>query len=83
MVADNGHPIIRARFADRGSGIPPHLIDKVMNPFFSTKPKGKGTGLGLSISHGIVENHGGTLKIESEEGEFTRVTVEIPVMTDN
>ena len=83
MVADNGNPIIRARFADRGSGIPPHVIDKVMNPFFSTKPKGKGTGLGLSISHGIVENHGGKLRIESEEGEFTRVMVELPIITAN
>ena len=52
MVAENGNSIIRARFTDRGSGIPPHVIEKVMNPFFSTKPKGKGTGLGLSISHG-------------------------------
>jgi signal transduction histidine kinase len=52
-----------------------------MNPFFSTKPKGKGTGLGLSISHRIVENHGGKLKIESQQGEFTRVTLELPVLT--
>ena len=83
MVAENGNPIIRARFTDRGSGIPPHVIDKVINPFFSTKAKGKGTGLGLSISHRIVENHGGKLKIESEEGKFTRVTVELPVLTVN
>jgi len=81
MVADNGNPFIQAKFTDRGSGIPPHVIDKVMNPFFSTKPKGKGTGLGLSISHRIVENHGGKLKIESQQGEFTRVTLELPVLT--
>ena len=50
-----------------------------MNPFFSTKPRGKGTGLGLSISHGIVENHGGKLTIDSVEGEYAEVVVELPL----
>ncbi len=79
MIPDNGNAIIRACFTDHGPGIPPHVMDKVINPFFSTKPKGKGTGLGLSISHRIVENHGGRLAIESGEGEYTKVTVELPV----
>ncbi|WP_372683514.1 PAS domain S-box protein [Desulfosarcina sp.] len=83
MIADNGKSIIRACFTDHGPGIPPHVIEKVINPFFSTKPKGKGTGLGLSISHRIVENHGGRLAIESEEGEYTKVTVDLPVQSGN
>jgi signal transduction histidine kinase len=49
-----------------------------MNPFFSSKPPGQGTGLGLSISHGIIKDHGGSLSIESVEGEFTRVIIELP-----
>lgn len=51
-----------------------------MNPFFSTKPSSKGTGLGLSISHGIISDHGGRFTIESIEGEFTNVIIDLPVM---
>ncbi len=53
-------------------------IDKIMNPIYSTKPKGHGTGLGLSISHSIISDHGGSLAVESEEGEYTRVTIDLP-----
>ena len=83
MIVDNGNSTVCARFTDLGSGIPKHLIDKVINPFFSTKPKGKGTGLGLSISHRIIENHGGQLTIESNEGEYTTVKIDIPVHSNN
>jgi C4-dicarboxylate-specific signal transduction histidine kinase len=72
-------PCVRIAFHDQGSGIPANVMDRIMHPFFSTKPKGKGTGLGLSISHGIVENHGGKLTIDSREGAFTEVVVELPV----
>ncbi len=67
-------------FHDHGLGIPANIQDKIMNPFFSTKPSGIGTGLGLSISHGIVTDHGGKLSIDSTEGEFTKVIIELPVM---
>lgn len=70
--------IVRVTFLDKGTGIPQHLLDKVMNPFFSTKPPDKGTGLGLSISHGIIADHGGRLSIESKEGEYTKLTVDLP-----
>jgi PAS domain S-box-containing protein len=70
-------------FFDRGTGIHADIIDKVMNPFFSTKPSGEGTGLGLSISHGIVKDHGGRLVVESEEGIFTKVSVCLPVKEEN
>jgi len=68
-------------FKDNGTGIPAAVIDKVMNPFFSTKTEGKRTGLGLSISHGIVEEHGGRLSIESEDGRYTKVVMELPVQS--
>ncbi len=71
---------VRLTFLDRGTGISADLLGKVTNPFFSTKPSGEGTGLGLSISHGIVSDHGGKLTIESREGEFTRVIVELPTL---
>jgi len=75
----HGQPYVRVSFKDNGTGIPAAVIDKVMNPFFSTKTEGKRTGLGLSISHGIVEEHGGRLRIESEEGRYTKVVMELPV----
>ena len=74
-----GRPYIRVLFKDNGHGIPAAVIDKVMNPFFSTKTEGKRTGLGLSISHSIVEEHGGRLSLESEEGRYTKVMVELPI----
>ncbi len=77
-VAVEGTTVVRISFSDRGTGIAPHLIHKVMEPFFSTKPSSKGTGLGLSISHGIVSDHGGRLAMESVEGEFTRVVIDLP-----
>ena len=83
MIPDNGHSTLRASFTDWGTGINPESMGKIMNPFYSTKPKGKGTGLGLSISHQIIENHGGKLQIQSEEGVFTKVTVELPVQSIN
>jgi PAS domain S-box-containing protein len=64
---------------DTGTGIPEEIIDKVMDPFFTTKPIGKGTGLGLSLCFGIVEAHRGRLEIKSKEGEGTEVRVIIPV----
>jgi len=69
---------VRVCFQDYGTGIPKDVINKVMNPFFTTKTEGKRTGLGLSISHGILEECGGRLFLESKEGNFTRVTIELP-----
>ena len=66
-------------FYDTGIGIPAQIIDKVINPFFTTKPAGQGTGLGLAISHGIVTDHDGRLIIESIEGEYTKVTTRFPL----
>ncbi len=70
---------LRLTFVDYGCGIPAAVIDRVMNPFFTTKPVGKGTGLGLSISQRIIAEHGGTLKLESVAGQFTRVRIDLPI----
>ncbi|MFC1837094.1 PAS domain-containing sensor histidine kinase [Thermodesulfobacteriota bacterium] len=72
--------VIDVVFHDEGTGISAQIIDKVVNPFFTTKPAGEGTGLGLAISHGIVTDHDGRLIIESIEGEYTRVTTRFPVV---
>jgi two-component system NtrC family sensor kinase len=72
-------PFVRLVFRDHGTGIPEDILHKIMDPFFSTKPNGIGTGLGLSISHGIVRDHDGRIGIDSVEGEYTRVTVDLPV----
>jgi signal transduction histidine kinase len=77
------HPFVEISVVDAGIGIPPNVLDKVITPFFSTKPKGVGTGLGLSVSHGIVTDHGGRLIIHSREGEYTRVEILLPARIEN
>ena len=64
---------------DNGNGIPKHILEKIFQPFFTTKPTGQGTGLGLSMSHDIItKGHGGELKVETEEGNFTEFTIILP-----
>jgi signal transduction histidine kinase len=67
---------VSVAIADTGAGIEPKLVDKVFDPFFTTKEGG--TGLGLSIVRKIVDQHGGTVRIDSERGKGTEVRVEIP-----
>ncbi len=83
LVKKDDRKYVRVSFCDHGTGIPANIIDKVRNPFFTTKPEGKRTGLGLSISHGIVENHEGKLTIDSLKGQFTRIHVDLPVWREN
>jgi signal transduction histidine kinase/ligand-binding sensor domain-containing protein len=64
--------------SDNGNGIPSKVLDKIFQPFFTTKPTGQGTGLGLSLSYDIVKAHGGELKVETKEGEGTVFIVELP-----
>jgi len=63
---------------DNGNGIPQKVLDKIFQPFFTTKPTGQGTGLGLSLSYDIVKAHGGDLKVETKEGEFAEFTITLP-----
>ncbi|MGG9962201.1 ATP-binding protein [Ferruginibacter sp. SUN106] len=63
--------------ADNGNGIPPKVLDKIFQPFFTTKPTGQGTGLGLSLSYDIVKAHGGELKVETKEGEGSTFTIQL------
>ena len=67
-----------AQISDTGQGIAPNVIDKIFDPFFSTKDVGKGTGLGLSISYEIIKNHGGDIKVDSQLGEGTSFTMSFP-----
>ncbi|MDE0169324.1 MAG: ATP-binding protein [bacterium] len=64
---------------DNGSGIPQDLKDKIFNPFFTTKPTDEGTGLGLALSSDIVRQHGGSIRVESVDGEFTEMIIELPL----
>jgi two-component system NtrC family sensor kinase len=67
------------KVADNGIGIPQKVLDKIFQPFFTTKPTGQGTGLGLSLSYDIVKAHGGELKVETIEGEGSSFMVVLPV----
>ena len=63
---------------DNGDGIPTKILDKIFQPFFTTKPAGQGTGLGLSLSYDIIKAHGGEIKVDSTEGEGSTFIIEIP-----
>jgi len=68
------------RVSDNGIGIPEHIKDKIMQPFFTTKPTGSGTGLGLSLSYDIVvKGYGGSITIESAENEYSNFIIKLPV----
>ena len=71
---------VEVRIRDNGKGIPPDVVDKIFNPFFTTKPTDQGTGLGLALSNDIVREHGGAIKVHSEPGEFTEMTIELPAV---
>ena len=70
---------IEVHIRDNGPGIPPDVIEKIFNPFFTTKPTDQGTGLGLSLSSDIVRRHGGTIRVDSVPGEYTEMIVELPL----
>ena len=66
------------RFRDNGTGMPPDVVDRIFNPFFTTKATDRGTGLGLSLSNDIVRSHGGSIRVETEAGEFTEFIITLP-----
>jgi signal transduction histidine kinase len=64
---------------DNGNGIPQNVVDKIFQPFFTTKPTGQGTGLGLSLSYDIIKAHGGELKVQTKEGEHAEFIIDLPI----
>ena len=70
---------VEVAIRDNGTGIPPDVIDKIFNPFFTTKPTDQGTGLGLALSNDIVRQHGGEIRVNSEPGSHTEMVVTIPL----
>ena len=72
---------LEIRVSDTGPGISPEIQEKIFEPFFTTKPVGKGTGLGLSVSYGIVNNHHGQIRVESEIGKGTTFMITLPLQS--
>jgi len=87
LSSGEGRGEVLIRVSDNGNGIPEKVLDKIFQPFFTTKPTGQGTGLGLSLSYDIVKSHGGELKVETKparpgtdgEGEGTTFTIQLPL----
>ena len=69
---------VEVKVKDNGNGISPKVLDKIFQPFFTTKPTGLGTGLGLSLSYDIVKAHGGEIKVETKEGEGSVFLIQLP-----
>ena len=70
---------VEIRVKDNGGGIPQQVLDKIYQPFFTTKPTGQGTGLGLSLSYDIIKAHGGEIKLNTKEGEGAEFIIELPI----
>jgi two-component system, NtrC family, sensor kinase len=69
--------------AHNGNGITQRVIDKIFQPFFTTKPTGQGTGLGLSLSYDIIKAHGGEIKVETKEGEGSEFVIALALQQMN
>lgn len=80
VESEDGKKKVAIEVKDNGKGIPVEIRDKIFEPFFTTKDMGKGTGLGLSICYGILEDHGGSMEVESTPGEYTLFRVLLPVL---
>ena len=70
---------LEIRVRDNGTGIPDDVVDKIFNPFFTTKPTDQGTGLGLSLCNDILRGHGGAIRVDTAVGSHTEMIVELPV----
>ncbi len=79
LTTRRGESLAEICIRDNGSGMPPEVIEKIFNPFFTTKPANLGTGLGLAISNDIVRQHGGRIRVNSEPGRFTEMLIELPL----
>ncbi len=79
LSTNRGDEYIEVHIRDNGDGIPPDVAEKIFNPFFTTKPTDRGTGLGLAITNDIVRQHGGSIEVNSQPGEFTEMIVRLPL----
>ena len=79
LSSGEGRGEVLIKVKDNGNGIPQKILDKIFQPFFTTKPTGQGTGLGLSLSYDIVKAHGGEIKVETKEGQGTQFIVVLPL----
>jgi two-component system, NtrC family, sensor kinase len=79
LSSGEGRGEVLIKVNDNGNGIPQKVLDKIFQPFFTTKPTGQGTGLGLSLSYDIVKAHGGELKVETKEGEGSEFVIQLPL----
>jgi two-component system NtrC family sensor kinase len=70
---------LEIKVADNSNGIPQKILDKIFQPFFTTKPTGQRTGLGLSLSYDIIKAHGGELKVETKEGKGSEFIIKLPM----
>jgi len=71
---------VEVRVKDNGNGIAQKEVNKIFQPFFTTKPTGQGTGLGLSLSYDIIKAHGGEIKVETKEGEGSEFIIQLPII---
>ncbi|MEO0250478.1 MAG: ATP-binding protein, partial [candidate division WOR-3 bacterium] len=81
LIRHNGWRDLEVMVRDTGDGIPQENVEKIFEPFFSTKEVGRGTGLGLSICYGIIEAHGGRIEVESKVNEGTTFRVILPILS--
>ena len=79
----NPNGYIEITVQDSGLGMPPDVLERIFDPFFSTKPIGEGTGLGLSIVYSIVKKHGGYIEVKSRQGEGTTFRVYLPIASSD
>lgn len=78
-VHGSGKGFLRFKFSDNGPGMSEEVASNIFNPFFTTKPQGEGTGLGLAIVHGIIQEHGGEISVETAEGKGTTFLIDLPI----
>lgn len=82
-ATDADQPVIEIRVSDTGTGMPEEVRQRVFDPFFTTKEVGEGTGLGLPFVHGVIQDHGGTIEVTSEENEGTEFIVRLPLCEES
>jgi len=81
-ITENGNNLVEVEFKDTGYGIKDEDLEKIFEPFFTTKPVGKGTGLGLAVTHGIIQEHGGKITINTKVGEGTSFFIRLPALKE-